>query len=74
MLAEAPGSEIYFELISKLMTAYLPVILLLCIFLPILYRASKQSQIIRKRSIEHMNRIEAKTDEMIVLLKMIRDK
>jgi large-conductance mechanosensitive channel len=56
---------------------YVPLTILFLILAPIVYvtlKAAQQYSELHKRSLLHMDQLEAKTDEMIGLLKEIRDK
>ncbi len=67
----------WWEYISRFIAIWtvtlFPFVLILLLSILLISQYKKANRI-RQRSYEHMDRIEAKTDEMIALLKEIRDK
>jgi hypothetical protein len=56
---------------------YVPLAIFMLILVPVVYvmiKAGQQYSELHKRSLLHMDRLEAKNDEIIGLLKEIRDK
>jgi large-conductance mechanosensitive channel len=72
LIAQATDAPQEGDLIITLLVTWGPVFLI-ALILFFLFRTIKTSENIRKRSAAHMDHMEAKTDEMIALLKEIRD-
>jgi large-conductance mechanosensitive channel len=56
---------------------YLPLLFVFAVFIwmiSVFWRNAQRSKPLRDRSLAHMDRLEAKTDEMVTLLREIRDK
>jgi hypothetical protein len=70
-------SGTWLEFIAILLVTWIPTLVPLALLILLIIWVTSQSKCasrIRKRSYEHMDRMEAKTDEMIILLKEIRNK
>lgn len=74
MLAQAAADDADLGVWGNLLVAWGPLLFLGCLIYWILRSSNAKTRVIRDRSFEHMDRLEAKTDEMIRLLQEIRDR
>ncbi len=73
LFAQAAADEAGPSVVSTLIVLFAPLVLLLILFV-MLVRTLKRQKPLQNRSLEHMDRLEARADEAIGLLREIRDR
>ncbi len=73
VLAQAATEPDGSKVLTAFLVTWLPIFALALLLFWVLRSSNARAQPLRDRSLKHMERIEEKTDEMIALLKEIRD-
>ncbi len=74
IFAEATGGRPGASAVSELLVLSVPLVVIVILVVVLLNRVQKWVKPLQDRSLEHMDRIESKTDEVIAVLREIRDR